>query len=74
MQKGTKRRERGAKKDGSGHGVHGDTHDGRALARASSPTGKKIRAGSSLLLFWEVRKVRGEGVRPADGGEGSGSV
>jgi hypothetical protein len=34
---------------------------------------EKIRAGSSLLLLWEVRKVRGEGVRPGKVRKDSGS-
>jgi hypothetical protein len=61
---------KGVAEDGiHGHGMHVDMHDGRALARSSSPSGKQIRAGSSLLLFWEVRELRGEGVRPGNGGE-----
>jgi hypothetical protein len=34
---------------------------------------EKKRAGSSLLQFWEVRRVREEGVRLGTGGEGLGS-
>jgi hypothetical protein len=54
--------------------VHGGKHAVSPARSLASPFGEEeTEQDPSLLLLWEVRKVRGEGVRPGKVRKDSGS-